>query len=82
MAVKFIDTYIGEARVFRRAGTCHVFPRNEATVDAVRQLEWAHQKLDEPCVTFQNGRSSHECAGEVIDQFEDVLLDHLHLVAA
>ena len=79
MSKYFEDTYFGEDRMFVRVGTCHVYPRNEATEEAVCQMEWAMAKLDEPAVTFQNGRSSHEVAGEVVDQYEDVLLDHLQL---
>ncbi len=58
---------------------CHVYPINDATGDAVCQLTWAYQKLSEPCVTFPNGRTSHECANEAVERFEDVLLDHLHI---
>lgn len=78
----FNDTYIGQRRMFRRVGTCHVYPRNDATGDAVCQLEWAYAKLAEPCATFQNGRTSHEVANEVVERYEDALLGHLHLVAA
>jgi hypothetical protein len=47
---------------------------------AVMQLEWAHNTLDKPAVTFQNGRNSHEAALEVLDKAEDELIEHYRLV--
>lgn len=76
----FKDTYVGQQRMFVRVGTVHCYPRNDATRAAVCQLEWAYTKLAEPCVTFQNGRTSHECANEVIEEYEDALLDHMRVL--
>lgn len=38
------------------------------------QKKWAEQKLAEPEFIYQNGRSSYECANEVLDQAEDELV--------
>lgn len=38
------------------------------------QKKWAEQKLAEPEVIYQNGRSSYECANEVLDRAEDELI--------
>lgn len=76
---RFRDTYVGQRRMFVRNGSCHCYPRNEVTRDAVCQLEWAYAKLAEPCVTFENGRTSHECANELVERYEDRLIDHLQM---
>ena len=73
----FLDTYVGQHRMFVRVGTYHAYPRNYATRDAVCQLEWAYRKLSEPECTFENGRTAHECANEIVERYEDALLDHL-----
>jgi hypothetical protein len=41
----------------------------------VGQLEWAHSALMRPNETFPNGKELHECANEVIEEAEDVLLE-------
>src|SRR6185369_4988112 len=38
--------------MWRRVGTCHVYPINEATSEAVCQLTWAYSILDKPNVKF------------------------------
>lgn len=77
----FEDTYIGQQRMFRRIGTSQCYPRNDRTSEAICELEWAHEALTKPNVTFPNGKELHECANERIDRNEDVLLDYLQLVA-
>ncbi len=44
--------------------------------NAAMQVEWAQGVLAAPTVTYQNGRNSHEVASEVLEQFEDVLIDY------
>ena len=53
------------------------FRITEKSADAATQAEWADSVLDQPAVIYQNGRNSHEVAGEVLEQAEDVLLDYL-----
>jgi len=65
--------------MWRRVGTCHVYPINEATSEAVCQLTWAYSILDKPNVKFPNGRESHEAANEAIERYEDDLLEYLHV---
>ena len=79
--MQIVEQYVGSEKMFRRVGTCHVYRINDATREAVCQLNWAYGKLAEPCVTFSNGRTSHECANEVIELHEDALLDHLRIAA-
>lgn len=43
--------------------------------NAAMQVQWAQGVLAAPAVVYQNGRDSHEVAGEVLEQFEDVLID-------
>ncbi len=60
------DSIRFEGRLFK--------PCDEAR-NAVMQIQWARGVLAAPAVTYQNGRDSHEVAGEVIEQHEDELLD-------
>ena len=53
----------------------------EATLDAATQAEWAMDVLKRDNVQFDNGRWSHETAGEVLDKSEDVLLNYLVVTA-
>lgn len=79
----FQETYINNQKMYRRIDTCHVYPldRNGDVRNAVAQIEWAYGVLAKPAVTYPNGRDSHEVAGECLDMHEDILLDHLNLVA-
>jgi len=73
-------TYIGQEKFIVR-GARH-FRITEASEDAATQAEWADKVLAAPAVIWQNGRNSHEAAGEILNQAEDVLLDHMVLLAA
>lgn len=55
-------------------------PTEEAS-NAVCQLEWAYGVLAKPAVVYPNGKCSHEVAGVVVDEFEDVLIDYLRVAA-
>lgn len=56
------------------------FRSTEESRFAIGQIQWAEGILSRANVRFQNGRQSHEAANEVIEQNEDVLIDHLCLV--
>ena len=53
----------------------------EATLDAATQAEWAKDVLKRNNVQFNNGRWSHEAAGEILDKAEAVLLNYLVVTA-
>lgn len=53
----------------------------EATLDAATQAEWAEDVLKRANVQFDNGRWSHEAAGEILDKAEGVLLNYLVVTA-
>ncbi len=72
-------TYIGQEKFIVRNG--QHFRATEASRDAATQAEWAESILAAPAVIWQNGRNSHEVAGEILERAEDVLLDHAALVA-
>lgn len=73
-------TYIGQEKFIVR-GARH-FRATEASMNAATQAEWAEKILAAPAITWQNGRNSHEAAGEILERAEDVLLDHMALLAA
>lgn len=73
-------TYIGQEKFIVRGG--RHFRATEASEDAATQAECAEKVLAAPAVTWQNGRNSHETAGEILERAEDVLLDHMVLLAA
>jgi hypothetical protein len=62
-----MDTFTALNRTFRDCDDAR---------NAAMQVEWAQGVLSAPAVTYQNGRDSHEVAGEVLEQFEDALIDH------
>lgn len=55
-------------------------PTDEAK-NAVCQLEWAYGVLGSPVVIYPNGKNSHEVAGAIVDEFENVLIDYLRVTA-
>lgn len=73
-------TYIGQTKVIQRTG--RYFRLCDQSADAATQAEWADKVLDQPCVTYPNGRESHETALSVLDAAEDALLDFLLYVPA
>lgn len=52
-----------------------IFKRTEAALQAISDAKWAQAILSADAYTFQNGRSSHHVAAEVLDAAEDALLD-------
>lgn len=40
------------------------------------QIAWAKKVLAAPAVTYPNGRNSHDAAGEVLEQYEDEIIDY------
>ena len=70
-------TYIGQTKLIVYKGRYY----SEEAADHVVQAEWADKVLDEPAVTYPNGRNSHEVAGDVIDAAEDGLIDFLRVLA-
>jgi hypothetical protein len=75
------EEYVGQTKMIRRVGTHHVYPINDDTKEAACQLNWAHEALSRPNVTFDNGKELHEIANETIEKFDDVLIDHLRITA-
>lgn len=67
--------WLGQEKYIVRGG--RHFAITEESSDAAVQAEWADSILSRPAVTYQNGRNSHQVAGEVLEQAEDVLLDYL-----
>lgn len=53
----------------------------ERSQDAIVQAEWADDVLKRTNVQFENGRWSHEAAGEILDKAEDVLVQYLVVTA-
>lgn len=53
----------------------------DKTMDAAIQTDWAEDILKRTNVQFDNGRWSHEAAGEIIDKAEAVLLNYLVVTA-
>ncbi|AZU98457.1 hypothetical protein BZF66_05710 [Salmonella enterica] len=53
----------------------------ERTKDAAVQAEWADDVLKRTNVQFDNGRWSHEAAGEILEKAEDVLSNYLVVTA-
>lgn len=78
---KFRTTYVGEAKMFNRIDTCHFYPCNDTTSNAVCQLEWAYEALGRENVKFQNGKELHEIANETVEKHEDELIDFLCVTA-
>lgn len=72
-------TYIGQEKVIVRGA--RYFRMTEQSADAATEAEWADKVLTAPAVTYQNGRNSHEVAGEVLDRAEDALIGHLLVTA-
>lgn len=72
-------TYIGQQKLIQHHG--RLFANCEAAADAVCQLEWAEKILAAPAVTWDNGKHSHEVAGAILEQSEDILLNHARFVA-
>lgn len=54
---------------------------NERSKDAIVQAEWADDVLKRTNVQFENGRWSHEAAGEILDKAEHVLVEYLVVTA-
>lgn len=79
--VAFEKAYVGTEKMFVRVGTRWCYPVNDDTAEAVCQLNWAYTKLSEDCAVFQNGKTSHECANELVEKFEDVLLSNARVTA-
>lgn len=71
-------TYIGQLKVIVRNG--RYFRITDRSADAATQAEWADEILTRPNVIYPNGRSSHECANEVLDKAEDTLIEYMLLV--
>lgn len=72
-------TYIGQEKVIVRGA--RYFRMTERSADAATEAEWADKVLAAPAVTYQNGRNSHEVAGEVLERAEDALIGHLLVTA-
>ncbi|KAB1444175.1 hypothetical protein [Bordetella bronchiseptica] len=72
-------TYIGQEKVIVRGA--RYFRITERSADAATEAEWADKVLAAPAVTYQNGRNSHEVAGEVLDRAEDALIGYLLVTA-
>jgi len=66
-------TWYGEQKVIKALG--REFEYTEESHNAVVRAEWAHSVLAQPSVIYQNGRDSHEVAGEVLDKAEDGLIE-------
>lgn len=71
-------TYVGPMKLIVRGG--RYFRITDESAEVATQAKWADKVLAQPAVTYQNGRNSHEVAGEILDKAEDVLLDYMVFV--
>ena len=72
-------TFVGSTKFIQRGG--RLFQLCDEAAEAATSAEWADKILSAPAITFPNGRSSHEVAGEVLDKAEDALIDFLCVTA-
>lgn len=67
-------TYQGEQKIIKAFG--RMFDYCEESHNAVVQVEWARKVLSEPDCIYPNKRHSHDVAGEVLDKYEDALIEY------
>lgn len=80
MNARVQSVYVGQDKLLMFRG--QYFADTPEAADAIRNVQWANHILKQPATTFQNGRDSHEVAGEELEKAEDTLLDYMRLVVS